>query len=212
MEFIKLEEGNIDACVERAAAVLRAGGVVIYPTDTLYGLGADAFSDNAFLKICSIKDRDQRRPVHAVFPDLEAAREYAEITPMGEALARKFLPGPLTLVFKKKAHLTTGIAYNLSSIGVRIPNNEFCLKLARAFGKPYTTTSANISGQESLGTLKDVIQQLKGNTERIDLAIDGGALPSYTRSSVVDVRGEEPSMLREGAIALEEIKAALSAS
>jgi len=199
----------METAVARAAEVLRAGGVILYPTDTLYGLGADAFSDAAFQRICEIKDRDERRPIHAVFENLAMAKAYAEISPLGRRLAEAFLPGPLTLVFKKKPSVTTGIGHNLSSIGVRIPKNKFCLALAHEFGKPYTTTSANMSGAQPQGTFEGIIKQLGGNTELIDLAIEGGALPAYLRSTVVDVRNDKPHILREGAISAAEIGKAL---
>jgi len=209
LETIRLTEGNLEEAVTRAAAVLRAGGVTLYPTDTLYGLGADAFSDEAFKKICSIKDRDERRPVHAIFPDLASVGAYAVVSPLGEKLARAFLPGPLTLVFEKKPGITTGIAHNLPTIGVRIPRNRFCLTLARAFGKPYTTTSANVSNKAPLATVEEILAQLEDATTSIDLVIDGGPLSPEMRSSVVDVRGGAPFIIREGAICNEEIEAAL---
>ena len=209
MQHIRLEEKTIGTAVTRAAEVLSAGGVILYPTDTLYGLGADAFSDAAFQRICEIKDRDERRPIHAVFENLAMAKAYAEISPLGRRLAEAFLPGPLTLVFKKKPSVTTGIGHNLSSIGVRVPKNKFCLALAHEFGKPYTTTSANISGAEPPATFQGIVEQLGGNTELIDLAIEGGALPAYLRSTVVDVRNDEPHVLREGAISSDEIGKAL---
>ena len=209
MERIQLTNENLAACVAKAAEVLRAGGVILYPTDTLYGLGADAFSDAAFQRVCEIKDRDERRPIHAVFENLAMAEAYAEISPLGRRLAEAFLPGPLTLVFKKKPAVTTGIGHNLSSIGVRIPKNKFCLALAHEFGKPYTTTSANMSGAESPATFEGIIKQLGGNTELIDLAIEGGALPAYLRSTVADVRNDKPHILREGAISAAEIGKAL---
>lgn len=209
MEHIQLEEGNIKTAVTRAAEILRAGGVILYPTDTLYGLGADAFSDAAFQKICAIKDRDERRPIHAVFESLAMAEAYAEISPLGRRLAEAFLPGPLTLVFKKKPSVTTGIGHNLSSIGVRIPKNKFCLALAHEFGKPYTTTSANMSGAEPPPTFEGIEKQLGVNTRFIGLAIDGGTPPKYLRSTVVDVREREPYILREGVISSAEIGKAL---
>jgi len=211
MERIQLTNENLAACVAKAAEVLRAGGVILYPTDTLYGLGADAFSDAAFQRVCEIKDRDERRPIHAVFENLAMAEAYAEISPLGRRLAEAFLPGPLTLVFKKKPAVTTGIGHNLSSIGVRIPKNKFCLALAHEFGKPYTTTSANMSGAESPATFEGIIKQLGGNTELIDLAIEGGALPAYLRSTVADVRNDKPHILREGAISAAEIVKAAEA-
>ena len=105
--------------------------------------------------------------------------------------------------------MTTGIAHNLSTIGVRIPKNEFCLALAHEFGKPFTTTSANMSGSESPATLDGILAQLEQNVALIDLAIDGGTLPSYTRSTVVDVREQQPHVLREGVISAAEISKAL---
>jgi L-threonylcarbamoyladenylate synthase len=206
METIRLTEGNIEEAALRAADVLRAGGVILYPTDTLYGLGADAFSDDAFEKICMIKGRDERRPIHAVFPDLESVSACAVITPVGQKLASAFLPGPLTLVFEKKKHLTTGIARSLSTIGVRIPRNRFCLTLAQAFGKPYTTTSANVSNEKPLSTIAEIVSQLGKNAAHIDLAIDAGPLLPEMRSTVVDVRGDAPFILREGVITAQEIE------
>lgn len=206
MEIVRLEKGNIETVVVRAAAVLRAGGVVLYPTDTLYGLGTDAFSTVAFEKVCMIKGRDERRPVHAVFADLAMAGAYAIVTPMGEKLARAFLPGPLTLVFEKRGGLTTGIGHNLPTVGVRIPDNEFCLSLAREFGKPFTTTSANVSNEEPLSTVADIISQLGETARYIDLVVDAGPLSTHLRSTVVDVRGENPFIFREGAISAPEIR------
>lgn len=209
MKTIHLTENNIDEAVARAAEVLRAGGVILYPTDTLYGLGADAFSDEALLKVCRIKDRDERRPIHAVFPDLGSISEYVTLTPMGEKLASAFLPGPLTLVFEKKANVTTGIARDLSTIGVRIPRNRFCLSLAREFRKPYTTTSANVSNERPLSTVPDIVAQLRGRALDIDLAIDAGPLSPELRSTVVDVRSEKPFIIRDGVISAQEIERAL---
>jgi len=206
MEVIRLNDANQGQLVARAAEVLRADGVILYPTDTLYGLGADAFSDAAFQKVCEIKDRDERRPIHAVFENLAMVETYAEVSPLGRRLAQAFLPGPLTLVFKKKPSVTTGIGRNLSTIGVRIPRNKFCIALAHEFGKPYTTTSANMSGAEPPATFEGIVRQLGGNTQLIDLAIEGSALPSYLRSTVVDVRDEQPFVLREGAISAAEIE------
>lgn len=209
METIKLSEDTVEKAVERADAVLRAGGVILYPTDTLYGLGADAFSDAAFQKVCAIKDRDERRPVHAIFPDLASVGAYAVVSPLGEKLARAFLPGPLTLVFEKKPEITTGIAHNLPTIGVRIPKNRFCLTLAHAFGKPYTTTSANVSTRAPLSTVEEILAQLEDAASSVDLAIDAGPLSPEMRSTVVDVRGESPFIIRDGAISSGEIQRVL---
>lgn len=204
MEVIKLGRDNLDECVSKAAQVLRAGGVIVYPTDTIYGLGADAFSDEAFERVCMIKDRDQRRPIHAVFADLAQVEEYAEVSTLGHTLAREFMPGPLTLVFQKKVGIDTGIARSLHTVGVRIPKHQFCLALARAFG-PYTTTSANRSGEETPATVGEIVRQLGHSARYVDLAIDAGALPPYAHSTVVDARDGTPFILREGSVSAPEI-------
>ena len=201
---VDLNTDYADALRE-AVEILRAGWVIVYPTDTLYGLGADALSDEAFEKVCLIKGRDEKKPTHAVFANMEMAGEYAEISEVGMKLANAFLPGPLTLIFNKKPHVTTGIARDLSTIGVRIPNNEFCAALSKQFAKPYTTTSANVSGRESGSTVTEILEQLGEGARYIDLVIDSGPLSSHVGSTVVDVR-DEPHVIREGAIRADAIK------
>lgn len=134
------------AAPARAAQILASGGVILYPTDTLYGLGADALSDEAVAKIKRIKGRNEQKPIHAVVADMAMAERYAGVNNVARSLAQKFLPGPLTLILKKKEGIETGIARDMSTFGIRIPDNVFCLDLAREFGKPFTTTSANASG------------------------------------------------------------------
>lgn len=205
MERLSLAEAGLDTCVRKAAAVLRAGGVVLYPTDTLYGLGGDAFSDEAVKRVCDIKGRDERRPMHAVFADMEMVRAYADVTPLGERLAARFLPGPLTLIFSKREGVFGGIARDLPTIGVRIPRHEFCIALSRAAG-PYTTTSANRSGAGSPAGVPDVLSHLGKEAAMIDLVIDGGPVDPSLRSTVVDARDAAPLILREGAISREAIE------
>jgi len=124
------------------AHVIAAGGVVLYPTDTLYGLGADALSNEAVAKVYDLKGRDERKPIHAIVADEEMMEAYAELGGSAKALASQFLPGALTLVLRKKEGVEGGIAKGRTTIGLRIPNDEFCLALARILGRPYTTTSA----------------------------------------------------------------------
>ncbi len=204
MEIIDLTKG-LGACVLKASGVLRSGGVIIYPTDTLYGLGADALSDEAVAKVYAIKGRDEGKPIHAVFADLAMAEEYAEMNDAARRLAEKFLPGALTLVLRKKSGIDTGIARGIETIGIRIPDNEFCLDLARTFGKPYTATSANIAGMLPQLSIEKVLEQLGGNAKGVDLAIDDGMLPMRLPTTVVNVVSGVPVILREGAISSEQI-------
>ncbi|RJR14115.1 threonylcarbamoyl-AMP synthase [Candidatus Parcubacteria bacterium] len=205
METIRLDEVGIEAAVQGAAEVLRAGGVILYPTDTLYGLGADALSDNAVSKIKRIKGRDEKKPIHCVMEDLKAAEEYAVLNTAAEMLARTFWPGPLTLILKKKPEISSGIARGMDTFGVRVPHHAFCHVLAREFGAPYTTTSANKSGEDSPRTVDAILDQLGNTKEEIDLVIDAGELPERQPSTVVDISHERAVILREGAIPAADI-------
>lgn len=189
--------------VAKAAEVLAKGGVILYPTDTLYGLGADALSDEAVAKVRQIKGRDEGKPIHAIISSLEMAIEYAEVNDSARKLAEKFLPGPLTLILKKKAGVETGIAKGIDTFGIRIPDNQFCLDVARAFGKPFTTTSANTSGEATGRSVLEILAQLGGRAQLIDLVIDAGELPERQPSTVADVSSGQIKILREGAIILQ---------
>ena len=192
----------------KAAEVLRSGGVILYPTDTLYALGADALSDDSVAKIYAIKGRDAQKPMHAIVADMDAATQYAEMNDAAQKLADAFLPGPLTLVFKKKPDIDSRFMCGLSTIGLRVPNNQFCLALAREFGRPFTATSANRSGQLPQRTISEVVVQLGDAANLVDLAIDVGELPERLPSTVVDVSTDVPSIIREGAISRAAIDAA----
>lgn len=204
MERVSLSGVGIESAVTKATEVLRAGGVILYPTDTLYGLGADAFSDAAVAKIYAIKSREARKPIHCIVADMVMAERYAEVSDVARTLAQKFLPGPLTLVLPKKPEVTGGIASDAATLGIRIPANEFCLALAREAG-PYTTTSANKSGAPSARRIDDILAQLGPAADMIDLVIDAGELPESLPSTVVDLTGGLPKVRREGAISASEI-------
>ena len=220
MERIQLSEETMGECVEHAAHVLSGGGVIVYPTDTLYGLGADAFSDAAVDMIYEIKGRDEKKPMHCVVAGIAMAEEYAELTPDARLLLERLTPGPLTVVVRKRAGWGSGIARGIDTIGIRIPQNDFCLALARAFGKPFTATSANRAGEAPRRTIDAILGQLrnpyasllqKTSIEDLDLVIDAGQLLPSRPSTVVDMSGEEPVTLREGAIPVSDVWNAIRA-
>lgn len=191
--------------IDCAVDVLRAGGIILYPTDTLYGFGGDALSNEVVEKIQRIKGRDEKKPIHAIVADMEMAGRYGEIHETARQLAGKFLPGPLTLILKKKKGIDTGIAKGMETFGIRIPDNRFCLDLAHEFGKPYTTTSANLAGQETERSVEAILAQLGEKANLIDLVIDAGELPERMPSTVVDVSSGEVRILREGAIPVQDL-------
>lgn len=209
MEHIRLEERNIEAAIARAAEVLRAGGVILYPTDTLYGLGADALSDESVAKIYAIKEREEKKPIHAIVSDLAMAEKYAEVTDDARLLAERLPHGQVTFILHKKAGVDTGIAKGIQTFGFRIPANDFCIRMIRESGKPVTATSANVSGQKPERSVENIFNQLGDAARDIDLIIDAGELPERQPSTVVDLSGAEPVILREGAISAAEIWNAL---
>ncbi len=193
---------NDPEAVEKAAEVLRSGGVILYPTDTLYGLGADALSNEALAKVREIKGRDEKKPIHAIVASLEMAAQYGEVNEMALALASAYMPGPITLILRKKQGTTIAMCEGRDEFGFRIPNNAFCLNLASEFGRPYTTTSANLAGAKPLRSPEKILAQLGDRTHLIDLVVDAGELPERLPSTVVDVSGGEINVLRSGAISL----------
>ena len=205
METIRLLEVGVEAAALRAAEILRGGGVILYPTDTLYGLGADALSDDAVAKVKRIKGRDQGKPIHAILEDVDAVREYADMNATAALLAKAFWPGALTLILNKKPEINSGIARDIDTFGVRVPNNEFCLALAHEFGGPYTGTSANRSGKGPERSLEKVFTQLGSVVEAIDIVIDAGELQASLPSTVVDTTSSTPVILREGTISASDI-------
>ncbi|MEK7601552.1 MAG: L-threonylcarbamoyladenylate synthase [Patescibacteria group bacterium] len=214
MERIVLTEHNIGEAVARAAAVLRAGGVVLYPTDTLYGLGADALSDKAVAKIFTVKGRNDGKPVHAIVSDIAMAEKYGEISDTVRTLADKLPRGQITFVVPKKQTMNSGISKEIPTFGFRIPENALCLQMLRAFGGPVTATSANKAGMEPQRSVEAILEQLNSYASvlqktaigNIYLIIDAGELPPRKPSSVVGVAGDHVTLLREGAVSLGQIE------
>jgi len=204
MEIIRLDK-DFGVAVMKAAGVLRRGGVVLYPTDTLYGLGADALSEGAIEKVYAIKGRDARKPLHAVVADLAMAARYAVVNDLARKLAERFLPGPLTLILQKRDDANPALSKGRTEFAIRVPNNEFCLELARTFDGPYTTTSANASGEQSQPTVEKILEQLGSAAAHIDLVIDAGPLLGGAPSTIVNVISGHPSILRAGAIPTDDI-------
>lgn len=200
IDIKEITENTFESCISKAVEVLRRGGVIIYPTDTLYGLGADATNEEAIEKIYAIKGRDENKPIHVIVGDCDMAEEYVELNKEARILAQKFLPGPLTLVLKKKNTTPSLLTGGRKTLGVRIPNNTFCRELARRFGKPITTTSANKSGEEPSQSIEGILKQLGEEKNTIDLALNMGEVKNTTPSTVVDVSKGEINILREGAI------------
>ncbi|MCB2178468.1 threonylcarbamoyl-AMP synthase [bacterium] len=189
---------NQPDAIRQAVGVLQAGGTVAFPTDTVYGLAADAFSEVAIQKLFEIKERQPNQAIAVLIGDPDHLEQLAEnISPAALALARKHWPGALTVIVPRKA----GVPEVLSptpTLGVRMPDHPVALALLRASG-PLAVTSANLSGHENTTTAEEVLAQLSG---RFDLLLDGGSTPGGVPSTVVDMTGERPVVLRQGPITI----------
>jgi len=199
-----LPAGSSDA-ITRALEILRAGGLVAFPTDTVYGVGSLAFDRKAVESIYTAKDRPIEKAIPVLIGDTDDLDKIAmDIPNMALKLASHFWPGPLTILVPKQPGLPEAVSAT-STVGVRVPDHEVARALLRAAG-PMAVTSANISGQANPTTAEEVFTQLNG---RIGLIIDGGKTPGGVPSTLVDCSGENIRILREGPIAEEELLSVL---
>jgi L-threonylcarbamoyladenylate synthase len=197
---------DLDNSIPRALEILKHGGLVAFPTDTVYGVGALAFDEKAVESIYAVKDR----PVEKAIPILIGGPEdldkvTAEVPPIAAKLAARFWPGPLTLVIPKHPNLPEVVSAS-PTVGVRVPGHPVARALLCTAG-PMAVTSANISGGDSPKNAEEVSRQLNG---RIPLILDGGETPGGVPSTVVNCLGTEPVILREGPVAMEDIRFVLA--
>ena len=191
--------------IPRALEVLRLGGVVAFPTDTVYGIGALAFNGKAVQSMYTAKDRPLEKAIPVLIGEMDDLEQVAmDIPRKAHLLALRFWPGALTILLPKKPGLPEAVSAT-PFVGVRVPDHDIARALLRAAG-PMAVTSANISGQASPTTAEEVFAQLGG---RIELIIDGGKTPGGVPSTLVDCSGDEIRVLREGPITEVELRSAL---
>ena len=197
-------EPRVREQIEKAVAVLKEGGIVAYPTDTVYGLGASVTSLPAIEQVFSVKARPRSMPLPLLLADVSQIQEFAtEVPPAARALIRAFLPGALTLVLPAAATVPNIVTAGQSTVALRIPAHPVTLALIKGLGTAITGTSANSSGQPSPLTAQEVEEQLG---QGIDYIIDGGRCPGGKESTIVDVSTGKPVILRAGAIPPEKIR------
>ena len=195
---------TVDAVPIEAVDCLRQGGLVAYPTDTLYGLGAVVTNDGAVRRLFQAKKRTMQKPLPILVGSLEEARWVADMElALALRLASRFWPGSLTLVLPRAVGFHSLALAGGETVAIRVPNHAVPLGLIRAVGQPLTGTSANISGGEAPLTAQAVADQLE---DRIDIIIDGGRCPGGVESTVVDLTSDVPQLVREGAISRAEIE------
>lgn len=191
MKILKVNKNSsyLDV-INEGIDVLTDGGVVLYPTDTVYGLGANIFNKAAVRKVYDIKKRSYSKPLSILVSDIKAIKHVAEINAEYMDIIEKYLPGPYTLILRKKSIVPYYVTANLIHVGIRIPENKIARGLSEIF--PITTTSANLSNQEILDTPSKIIKQLDAD---IDLVIDVGRLDSNKPSTLIDLTKNKVKIL-----------------
>ena len=190
--------------VERGISILKQGGIVAFPTDTVYGLGACANLPSAVERVYQVKERPRNMALPLLLAHTSQISEVAEpVPPVAWLLARSFLPGALTIVLPRSKSVPDTVTAGGTTVAIRIPAHPIPVALVEGLGMPIVGTSANLSGQPSALTADEVYSQFGGE---IDLVIDGGRCLGGRESTIVDVTGETPVVLREGAISKAELK------
>lgn len=190
--------------IERAAAILLSGGIIGFPTETVYGLGAKADNPAALKLLYGIKGRDMKQPTSILISRKEDLKLFAsEVSRDAEMLAENFWPGPLTIVFKASGRVSKILAAGTGTIAIRVPGSRLCLEIIEKTGAAITAPSANPRGEPAAETAEDVMNYFRG---KIQLVIDGGRSPQRIPSTIADATGNDISVVREGIIPAEELK------
>ena len=190
--------------LKEPAKTIKNGGIVIFPTETVYGIGTNGLDENAVRRLYEIKQRPLNKPISLLVNSIDMINRVArDITELEYNLINKFFPGPLTIILKKKEIVPDIVTANLDTVGIRMPENEIALKLIEYAGVPIATPSANISGKPSGTNIKDIIKDFDS---KADYIIDNGPSKIGLSSTIVQVINNVPHILRQGSISNEQIE------
>jgi L-threonylcarbamoyladenylate synthase len=199
---MKIIKENVKA-LEESVKVLQKGGLVIYPTETTYGIGADATNPKAIIKLNTYKKRPLDKPYSIAVSDQKMAEKYVKLNQTAKNLYKQFLPGPVTIVSTGRHCVAAGVESETGTLGIRIPAYPLVIEIVKKLGKPITATSANASYQKRPYKTSDVLENISEKQKKlIDLIIDAGELPHHEPSTVIDTTLDDPVILRQGEIKL----------
>lgn len=202
-KIIKIDPGHPEHAFSRCRDAVASGGVIAYPTDTFYGLGADPGNPAAVKRLFEIKGRQKNQPILLLIADpADAGQWAAEIKEKAAGLIIRYWPGPLTLVFSAKGCVLPELTAGTGTIGLRVPGSIFARDLIRSVGHALTGTSANLSGQPSFRTARETAEAVG---DLVDLVLDGGETAGGKPSTIIDVTADTPRVVREGAVPVREI-------
>lgn len=197
MKILSLTYLNLDEIHKQTNAVLKEGGLIIYPTETVYGIGADAMNPKAVEKLLQYKSRREGKPLSIAVTDLKMAEKFVTLTDQAKEFYSRFLPGPYTVVSQGKHTVAPGVESEFGTLGIRIPNHPLILEIVKQFGGPITSTSANASDKKRPYAVQDILDNLSEKQKSlIGLIIDAGTLPPNEPSVVVDMTLSTPLTVR----------------
>lgn len=199
MKVLNIFKFNQRAVINEAVNVLKKGGVIVYPTETAYGLGADFFNPKAIEKVYQIKGRNFKKQLPILVSTLAMAKKLVKFDAVSLKLAKRYWPGALTLVQKSKVK-SQNYSSKFKTLGLRISSNKLASAIVKKFGGPITATSANVAGKSECYSISEVINQFKNKKYQPDLVIDGGMLLKRKVSTVVQVIDGRVKVLRKGTI------------
>jgi L-threonylcarbamoyladenylate synthase len=198
MKIIKIDTEKPEKDkIEFALNLLRDGGTVVYPTDTIYGLGVNIYDENAIKKVFYIKKRSFNKPLSVCLSQISDINRIAYLDKTKRDIINEILPGPFTIILRKKEFISKLLTAGGEKIGIRIPNNRICMELTKLF--PITTTSANLSGKKPSRSVNEVVKQLD---DSVDLILDTGKSENELPSTVIDLTLNTPKVVREGSYKL----------
>lgn len=213
MKILKVNPENLresEKAIIEAAKVMLGGGTIVFPTDTVYGLGADATNEHAVKKIFQIKKRDKKRPISVIVRDLDMIKKVAMVDKRLERVLPLIFPGAITAILLKKYKLPEDLTAGGHTIGLRIPDYKLTQYLSENMGRPYVATSANISGEQATTKIGEVIKFFEKSTAKPDLILDGGDLKCSQPSTVLDLASEKPKIIRIGPVTPKKLKEILA--
>lgn len=183
--------------LENVIKVIVDGGVVIFPTDTVYGVAANSLDETAIKKLFDLKERNDNKPICVLTSSVDKIKKIAYVRDEEQKIIDKYMPGALTIILDKKEIVSDVLTSGLKTVGVRIPNNEIALRILDKLEYPLATTSANISGMEAAVKKEDLIKEFEG---KVDIIIDGGITDLKVSSTIVKINNNEIKVLRQGTI------------
>ncbi len=200
MKIIQVDlNKDYSTAIEEAVRVLEAGGVIVYPTDTIYGVGGNALDEKAVRKVFDIKERQLSKPLPMIIRSIKWAKELAYVKKGDEDILHKVWPGKVTVVLNKKDIVPDILTSGHKTVGLRIADYPLVDQLLKLFGHPIVSTSANISGEEGTGNIHKIIDSFSGKLSRQpDLVLDVGILPKSEPSAILDLTGDKPKISRVG--------------